>query len=382
MWYGKTVTSVAVFCFKKMKFERPTYLINPDTCKANIRIMAEKASRSGVVFRPHFKTHQSLAIGRWFREAGISKITVSSLSSAEYFANDGWDDITIAFPVNLREIELVNKLASRIRIGLLVEDPFVALELEAQLKYPVDAYIKIDTGYHRTGLTLEELPIILDLAAGIQGSSLITLKGLLTHAGHTYQATSAHELRAIYHSSTQILNRIKERLGGKYQDLILSYGDTPSCSVIEDFRNIDEIRPGNFIFYDLMQMIAGNCHYSQVAGIVVCPVVALHPSRNQAVLYGGAIHLSKESILINDRRIYGQMAEMDEKGWHSPIPGAFLVSLSQEHGILQAPETVIRKLQPGKVVGIIPVHSCLAANLIHGYQFLDGGIADYFMGIS
>lgn len=374
------MTSVAVFCFYKMKFDRPTYLINPDTCKANIRVMTEKASRSGVIFRPHFKTHQSLTIGRWLREAGISKITVSSMISAEYFANDGWDDITIAFPVNLREIDLINKLASKVRIGLLVEHPTVVRELEAQLKYPADAYIKIDTGYHRTGLTLEEMPLILDLAAKIQESSLLTLRGLLTHAGHTYQASSPDGVRQVYHSATGILNAVRERLEGPYQKLILSYGDTPSCSVIEDFTNIDEIRPGNFIFYDLMQFVAGICDYSQVAGIVVCPVVAVHPSRNQAVLYGGAIHLSKESILVNDHRIYGQMVEMDETGWYSPIPGAFLVSLSQEHGILEAPEAVISELQPGKVVGIIPVHACLTANLIHGYQFLHGEKGDYLLG--
>lgn len=364
-----------------MKFETPTYLINPDTCKKNIRTMAEKASRSGVIFRPHFKTHQSLTIGRWFREAGISRITVSSLISAEFFANDGWDDITIAFPVNLREIDLINKLASKLRIGLLVEHPAIAIELEQQLKHPVDAYIKIDTGYHRTGLTLDEMPLIRDLAGVIHESSLISLKGLLTHAGHTYQASFAAEVRGIYDSSTRILNAVMERLGDAYQELILSYGDTPSCSVMEAFIDIDEIRPGNFIFYDLMQMVAGVCHHSQVAGIVVCPVVAVHPARNQAVLYGGAIHFSKDSVLMNARRIYGQMVEMDEKGWYSPIPGAYLVSLSQEHGILEASEQVIRQLQPGKVVGIIPVHSCLTANLIHGYQFLDGGNADYFMGI-
>jgi D-serine deaminase-like pyridoxal phosphate-dependent protein len=368
------------FLFNNMKFERPTYLINPITCKANIRKMAEKASRSGIIFRPHFKTHQSLAIGRWFREAGISGITVSSLSAAEYFANDGWDDITVAFPVNLREIDLINKLAAKLRIGLLLEHPAVAAELRKELKYPVDAYIKIDTGYHRTGLGLNDMPLIYDLTSVIKKSSSIRLKGLLTHAGHAYHAKSPDEVIGIYNSSVRILNFVRQGLAGMHENLILSYGDTPSCSIIDVFHDIDEIRPGNFIFYDLMQIVSGVCHHSQVSGIVVCPVVAVHPDRNQVVLYGGAIHLSKESIMINGRQVYGQLVEMDEQGWYSPIPGAYVISLSQEHGIVEAPETVIREIRPGKVVGIIPVHSCLTANLIHGYQFLDGKIADYFLG--
>jgi len=342
--------------------------------------MAEKASRSGAIFRPHFKTHQSLTIGRWFREAGISKITVSSLTAAEYFANDGWHDITIAFPVNLRETGLINKLAAKLNLGLLVEHPAVARELGKQLRYPVDSYIKIDTGYHRTGLTLNEMPLICELVKAFSDSSLLRLTGLLTHAGHTYQAASLDEIRAIYKSSTEILNKIRESLGESFRNLILSYGDTPSCSIMESFRNIDEIRPGNFIFYDLMQMVSGVCHSSQIGGIMVCPVVAVHPARNQAVLYGGAIHFSKESIPADGRPVYGQLVELDDKGWSGPVAGAYLVSLSQEHGILEAPEPVIRKLKPGKVVGIIPVHSCLTANLMHGYQFLDGGVADYFPG--
>lgn len=364
-----------------MKFERPTYLINPEICKVNIRAMAEKASGSGVIFRPHFKTHQSLTVGRWFREAGIGKITVSSLISAGYFASDGWDDITVAFPVNLREAGLINQLALKLRIGLLVEHPQVAAALEQQLLSPVDIYIKIDTGYHRTGLSLDEMPIIRELAAELRQSSLMCLKGLLTHAGQSYQASSVAGLQHVYDSSVQALRSVRDQLGDGYQDLILSYGDTPSCSLVESFVSIDEIRPGNFVFYDLMQMAAGVASHWQVAGIVVCPVVAVHPSRNQAVLYGGAIHFSKESISLDGRRIYGQLVEMDDGGWRSPVPGAYMVSLSQEHGILEAPEHIIRELQPGKVVGIIPVHSCLTANLLHGYQLLDGSKADYFPGI-
>lgn len=376
----KTVTSVAVFCFKPMKFERPTYLLNPDICKSNIRTMAARASRSGVIFRPHFKTHQSLVIGRWFREAGVSKITVSSLAAARYFASDGWTDITVAFPVNLREIGLINELASHVRIGLLIEHPDVALELEKNLKFPVDVYIKIDTGYHRTGLSEDEMPVIRQLTDLISGSSLLNLKGLLTHAGHTYGASTRDQVNEIYLSSTRILNEVRKNIGTAGEGLLLSYGDTPSCSIVEDFSNIDEIRPGNFIFYDLMQFVAGSCNFSQVAGVVVCPVVAVHASRNQAVLYGGAIHLSKEFLIIDGRRIYGQVVEMDDNKWGNPIPGAYMVSLSQEHGILEGGDHFINELRPGMTVGIIPVHSCLTANLLQGYQMTDGGEGDYFRG--
>jgi len=79
---------------------RPTLLLDEERARRNVERMAVKAGRSGVLFRPHFKTHQSAQIGGWFRERGVSKITVSSVKMAEYFAGQGWDDITIAFPAN------------------------------------------------------------------------------------------------------------------------------------------------------------------------------------------------------------------------------------------------------------------------------------------
>ena len=82
---------------------RPTLLLDVVRARRNIARMADKARRNGVRFRPHFKTHQSAAIGAWFRAEGVACITVSSVTMARYFADQGWQDITIVFPVNVRE---------------------------------------------------------------------------------------------------------------------------------------------------------------------------------------------------------------------------------------------------------------------------------------
>ena len=81
----------------------PTMVLNEEVCKSNIARMAAKAKAANVVFRPHFKTHQSREIGEWFRASGVDKITVSSLNMAMKFAEWGWNDITVAFPVNCLE---------------------------------------------------------------------------------------------------------------------------------------------------------------------------------------------------------------------------------------------------------------------------------------
>ena len=133
-------------------WKKPTLIIDTLKVKRNIEKMLRKTVESKVVFRPHFKTHQSAEIGRLFREKGIIKITVSSVSMAEYFANHGWNDITIAFPVNLLEINEINRLVSDISLNLLVESSFSARFLNEHLTNCVGIFIKIDTGYHRTGI--------------------------------------------------------------------------------------------------------------------------------------------------------------------------------------------------------------------------------------
>jgi len=344
---------------------RPTLLINKIKVEANIQKMMAKAKRSNVIFRPHFKTHQSIEIGKLFRKQGVDKITVSSVEMARFFAEDSWNNITIAFPVNLREIEEINHLTSRITLNLLVESIYSLEFLENHLKYQTGIFIKIDTGYHRTGLEPNhpEIEKMIDL---LTSSSKMKFQGFLTHAGHTYHARGKEAVFRIMESAKKQLLKLKEKYLSIFPNLIISYGDTPSCSMAEDCSGFDEIRPGNFVYYDVMQYHLGSCTLSDIAVAVACPVVSTHPEREEVVVYGGAIHLSKEAIEAdNGFKLYGYVVPLTESGWGEPIPGAYVSSLSQEHGIIKMPNNQLQHFKPGDLLGILPVHSCLTANLLN-----------------
>ena len=96
-----------------LKIKSPTLLLDKNKCLTNLNFMVQKAGNYNLSFRPHFKTHQSLEIGRWYKDFGIDKITVSSLQMAVYFAEE-WTDITVAFPVNILEIDISIKSAGYI----------------------------------------------------------------------------------------------------------------------------------------------------------------------------------------------------------------------------------------------------------------------------
>lgn len=350
------------------KITKPTFIIDEKRCRKNILEMYEKAKLNGLDFRPHFKTHQSIEIGKWFKELGVDKITVSSLEMAEYFSED-WDDITVAFPVNILELETIDNLAGKINLNLLIESKEAADFLISKLQAKVGFFIKIDVGYNRTGIYPKNFEKIDEILKATNNTFNLKFKGFLTHAGHTYHCRSKKEILKIHEDSINLLNPIKEKYKSKYPDLIMSVGDTPSCSVAEDFSMFDEIRPGNFVFYDLSQHQIGSCKIEQISCAVACPIVAIHMDRNEIVIYGGGVHLSKERLDDDEYgTIYGKIVEQKGNNWGDVIPGMFVKNLSQEHGVVSVPKARISNYKVGDLLLILPVHSCLTANLLKPFQ--------------
>ncbi len=353
---------------------QPTILLDQVRCERNIQVMSTKAKTANVSLRPHFKTHQSLAIGEWMRQYGIHQATVSSLQMAEYFANGGWDDITVAFPINILEINRINSLAQRITLNLLILSKETIDFLDQHLLSPIHAFIKLDTGYHRTGVPFNDFDQLDELINKIEVSKNIRFKGFLHHAGHSYDARNRSEVEVVHQASLTNMEVTYQQYLTRFPQIEISVGDTPTCSVMNSFGCATEIRPGNFVFYDLMMIQIGVCNYNQIAVAVACPVVAKHPDRNEIVIYGGGVHFSKDVIVDKEgKKLYGIAVENEgELGWGKPIEGVFLKKLSQEHGTIVAPSDFIRKIKVGDILKILPVHSCMTADLLKRYLTTEG----------
>ncbi len=357
------------------KITTPTLLIDQDKARQHIQAMVQKANQQNIRLRPHFKTHQSAAIGEWFRQAGISQITCSSVQMADYFARHGWKDILIAFPVNLREIASINKLAESIHLELLVKSASSANILSSRMKQPVDIWVEVDSGAKRTGIPAGNYQKAAEVCNLIQESPVLNLRGLLTHAGNTYRSGNAIQAVGTYQASVTLINQLRNSLK-KFgiSELEISVGDTPGCTLAEDLGIVDEIRPGNFVFFDASQAALGTCQAEEIAVAVACPVVSVQPEQEKIVVYGGTIHLSSENYVQNDHKVYGLPAFLEPDGWGKPVPGAYVSSLYQEHGIIHMPEAVCNTIQPGDLLAILPVHSCITISCMKKYLTLEGEI--------
>ncbi|MFO7850704.1 MAG: alanine racemase [Spirochaetia bacterium] len=353
------------------EFQKPQLVVDREKCIRNIQKMVSKAERHELAFRPHFKTHQSREVANLYAQEGVKRITVSSVEMAQYFASFGWSDITIAFPVNLREISSINELNTRVNLHLLVDSMRSVELLNERLAAPLGVFIKIDTGYGRAGIEFSDEAGIDKLARTIADCRMLRLEGILTHAGHTYHASGTEEIEKIHRTTIRRMDTVAKLVRKYGDDLVVSVGDTPSCSVSEDFTGVDEIRPGNYVFYDLQQHDIGSCSFDEIALVLVCPVVGVYPGKEKIIIYGGGVHFSKQRISVNGVETHGQVVRLKENGWGEAVPGTYLSSVSQEHGIVTCKDPeFMGSLQPGDAIGVVPVHACLAVNLLRDLHFV------------
>ncbi len=357
----------------------PTLLLDQVKAKRNISNMLTKANQNGLKFRPHFKTHQSVEIGNWFMESGVDRIAVSNLRMAEKFAMAGWNDILVAIPYNLNEIDRINILAERINLTLVVDCDVPVAMLNRELKFPVGVYIEIDTGYHRTGIDVQDVEAINRTLERIDQYELIKFQGFMLHAGESYKVNNGSpqankiEILAIHQNNLKVLDSLYNQHVIKYPDLQISYGDTPSCTIADEFGVVTEIRPGNFIFFDLTMLELGVCEQNDIAVAMACPVIGVNYKRHEIAIYGGAVHFSKDSQVVDNVNIFGRMVQSFSRGWGDIIPDAVVKGLSQEHGILLLKNDIaFRRIGVGDIVTILPVHSCLTADSMREYLTLDG----------
>jgi D-serine deaminase-like pyridoxal phosphate-dependent protein len=121
-----------------------------------------------------------------------------------------------------------------------------------------------------------------------------------------------------------------------------------------------------------MKAQTGSREINEIATAVPWSIADIDPSRNELAIYGGAIHFSKETIKTGEFTHFGFPAKSVQNGWKIYDTETYLKSVSQEHGLIKCSSKAIREFSVGDVITILPVHSCLTANLMGTYTLSDG----------
>jgi len=341
----------------------PALLLDIDTLEDNLRRMSLQCKQFGVHLRPHVKTHKCLEIGLGQRALGARGITVSTLAEAREFVDGGFDDITWAFPVAPGRAGEAAELATRVRLGVVV-DSAAAVDGLVETGAPFRVWLKIDCGYGRAGVDPHD-SAPLELAEWILNADF-ELAGLLSHSGNTYRAGSRTEMARIAETERRTMSELAAELTGREITVPdVSVGSTPAMSVYRTLDGISEVRPGNYALYDYTQVLLGSCSVADCAATVLASVVSSSRDRRSSVVDAGALAMSLDTGPAHlGRRSFGEV--LDDRSPGSILRNARLTSLSQEHGMLS------RALDVGTRIRLLPNHSCLTVACFDAFFVVQG----------
>jgi D-serine deaminase-like pyridoxal phosphate-dependent protein len=357
----------------------PAALVDLDRLEANTSRISERVRRLGAKLRPHVKTHKCAEAARFQIRGHFGGITVSTLAEASFFARGGFRDVTYAVPISpsrLEEAVEIGRSLESFHLLLDHESTFEAMAACARAKgVRLSSFLKVDCGYHRAGVDPKSEASVA-LALRMARSPDVEFAGILTHAGHSYHATSADEIKAFAETERRVMAEFAAKLAeAGAPPPVVSVGSTPTISLGDSLEGITEARPGNYVFYDRFQAAIGSCGLESAAFSVLATVLSHYPDRNEILIDAGGLALSRDEgpTHLDPQCGYGAVFSGDGSTHFSALR---IHSLSQEHGKMKSDRPIDYTVLPvGARLRIVPNHSCLAAALFDRYHVFRGETA-------
>ena len=352
----------------------PALLIEKNRLESNLDNMQRKADDNHCALRPHTKTHKSVALARMQVERGAKGITVAKVGEAEVFADHGFDDIFLAYTVVGEEkYGRLLRLMDSARVSFNVdgfEGAKMADEFFSGRGRPIEVMIEVDAGYHRCGFMWDSEEVI-ELARTVHSSEGLVYKGIMTHAGHSYKGPASDDeslkdaLRRVSDQERDRMIELADRLSSHgLAPEVVSIGSTPSMSAFENRTSsagstITEIRPGNYIFNDAIQVGLGVAGLDRCALTVLATVVSVQADSN-----------GRERLFLDaGKKVFTTDTGYATKGYGTllynartmtELPHARLHALSEEHGWVSVSGGATFSV--GDRVRVVPNHACVVMN--------------------
>ncbi|PSQ98281.1 MAG: metal-activated pyridoxal enzyme [Bacteroidetes bacterium QS_9_68_14] len=375
--------------------DTPALLVEKERLERNLRRMQERADAGDARLRPHIKTHKSPPIAQWQQQEGGDGIAVATPGEAEAFFEEGFEDIRVAYTVvGDRKHARLARLMNRGAEVSFCADTEAGIAAAAQFydgkQRPARVLLEIDVGHGRCGVPWQRRDRAEARARQIAEAPALQLAGLLTHAGQGYQGpregeTPDEALRRVAREERERILGVAAHLGdagladpsGEDDPFEISIGSTPSMTHFpvedekaahEDF-SVTEVRPGNYVFYDAMQVALGS------AALEDCALTALATVTSKRRSGEGTERLyldAGKKVLTTDRGAagpgYGTL--LYNAAAMRPWPHAQVHRLSEEHAWLEVPGGA--PFTTGDRVRVVPNHACVTVATQDVLHLVDG----------
>ena len=358
--------------------ETPNLVLDRAALVRNTERMTKRFKGLGVSLRPHMKTAKSVDVARLALAGNFGGITVSTLKEAEYFVGHGIRDITYAVSMVPDKLtRLARLVAEGAKITVVTDQASVAERISrsaAELGIVLETLVELDSGEKRAGV-LAELEELIAVGRALHELPGTELKGVLTHAGHSYQGRSIEAIAEIAEQERQSAVTAAERLRAAGLPCpVVSVGSTPTAVHGRNFDGITEVRCGVYMFGDVFQSEIRSCSRSDVAVSVLATVIGHRPDIDSALIDAGALALSKDRSTgapgLPEDVGYGLVMDVTAT---RRIDGVRVGHVYQEHGMLTSDGPFpFDRLPVGSRVRILPNHACMTAAMYDAYHVVDG----------
>lgn len=357
----------------------PCLLLDRPRMERNIVRLKESLQSLRVGLRPHLKTAKSVDIALRMMASPSGPATVSTLQEAEAFADAGVTDLLYAVGIAPAKLDRVLALRRRgVDLTIVLDSveqarAVAAKSRAAQLAIP--ALIEIDSDGHRAGVRPGD-PALLEIAGALQEGGAL-LRGVMTHAGGSYDSRSVDDLvSAAERERASAVQCATELRSAGFAAPIVSVGSTPTAHFARDLSGVTEVRAGVFVFFDLVMAGIGVCCVDDIAISVLTTVIGHQPAKRQLIVDAGWMALSRDRGTASQAVDQGYGIACDIAG--RPYPDLIMTQTSQEHGVLEmraGSSTACPSLPIGSLVRIMPNHACATAAQHSEYVVLSDSAA-------
>lgn len=340
----------------------PFAFLDRERLTRNLIRMQALADRHGVALRPHIKTHKSVEIARQQLALGAVGVTASKPSEALPFIRSGVRSLLLAYPIVAHErvMELLDAASEHGTTVTFILDSEIGAEALAEAARRagrvLNVHVKVDVGLGRIGVRPASSALV-SLAGKVASNPMLSLTGLISHAGHGYGAANSEALAYIARDERLSIIESRECLKPLGLPLRLSVGSTPTVLSTADFDGIDEIRPGNYALFDLTAERLGVATEDDIALCVVATVVSRN-DRNY-IIDAGSKALTSDLGPHSSGGLTGfgrvLLADGEDRDIRLSVS-----RLSEEHGFIPREGT---DLPIGTRIIVLPNHSCPVVNL-------------------
>lgn len=356
--------------------DTPCLILDAERMHRNIARLRARLQGLDVSLRPHLKTAKSIEVARHVMSSPEGPATVSTLKEAAQFASAGVRDIIYAVGIVPSKLARVLELrATGVDLAVVLDtaeqaEAVTQASLQAGVRIP--ALIEIDCDGHRSGVRPTDSARLIEIGRSLGRGA--ELRGVLTHAGGSYNARGVEALRQCAEAERVSVVAAAEILRAAGLPCpVVSVGSTPTAFNAMSLTGVTEVRAGVFVFFDLVMAGLGICGIEDIALSVLATVIGYQREKGWILIDAGWMALSQDRGTSKQavNQGYGVVCDIGGNA-HTDL---IVADANQEHGIIKVrpgSSAVLPNLPIGTRVRILPNHACSTAAQHRSYHVVRG----------